>query len=268
LAAARQSDPDYLRWGLESAAMELALRQNQTTLSTCLGRAPQIMRFGLSMGLGDPPTVDTLLAWRAHGDYRFKLDAASSWSAELLTELCALDCVDVVDLKAYYHDTPVDQPIDPALYERVVQGLPQTVVEDAFPNEETLSILQPAQARLSWDAPIHAVDDLDTVVPPTLHPVRWLNIKPSRFGSWERLLGIYAWADAHQVQTYGGGQFELGIGREHAQALAMLFHPDGPNDLAPSLFHSASPAPDLPVDRWRPQDLTETAWLAAPDTRG
>ena len=33
---------------------------------------------------------------------------------------------------------------------------------------------------------------------------------------------------------YGGGQFELGHGREQIQRLASLFYADGPNDVAPS----------------------------------
>ena len=33
---------------------------------------------------------------------------------------------------------------------------------------------------------------------------------------------------------YGGGQFELGVGRGQIQYLASLFHPDSPNDVAPA----------------------------------
>lgn len=266
LAAGRRSDPDYLRWGLESAAMELALRQNQTTLAAVLDRQPQTMRFCLSMGLGQPPTAERLHAWRAHGDYSFKLDASSDWTAELLNELHAMRCVEVVDLKAYYHDTPVDQPVDPALYERVAQGLPEVVLEDALPNDDTREILRPHRQRLSWDAPIHEVADVARIVPADFGTPTWINIKPSRFGSWQRLLAMYEWAEQHQVSAYGGGQFELGIGREHAQALACLFHPHEANDIAPALFHSAEPQPGLPVNQLAPDALTQTVWLAAGDT--
>ena len=41
---------------------------------------------------------------------------------------------------------------------------------------------------------------------------------------------------------YGGGQFELGIGRTQIQELASLFHPDMPNDVAPAEFNQ----PELP----------------------
>ena len=36
---------------------------------------------------------------------------------------------------------------------------------------------------------------------------------------------------------YGGGQFELGIGRDQIQALASLLYADGPNDVAPREYH-------------------------------
>lgn len=266
LATARSSDPDYLRWALESAAMELALRQNRTSLAELLGRTPAPMRFCLSMGLGQPPSAERLHAWRAHGDYQFKLDASSDWTAPLLDELRSLACVSVVDLKAFYHDTPVDQPVDPALYARVAEGLPDAVLEDALPNAETTPILQPHAARLSWDAPIHSVDDVARIVPEDFGTPQWINIKPSRFGTWRRLLAMYAWAEEHEVRAYGGGQYELGIGREHAQALACLFHPQEANDLAPALFHTAEPQAGLPVEQLDPDTLTQTVWLAAGDT--
>jgi hypothetical protein len=37
---------------------------------------------------------------------------------------------------------------------------------------------------------------------------------------------------------YGGGFGELGVGRHQIQYLASLFHPDTPNDVAPSLLSS------------------------------
>lgn len=262
LAAARQSEPDYLRWALESAAMELALRQNQTNLEEQLQRRAAPLRFCLSMNLGQPPSAATVRAWREHGDYRFKLDASSAWTPELIAELAALDCVEVVDLKAYYHGTSVDQEVDPPLYARVAKGLPRAVLEDALPNAETKSLLALHFARLAWDAPIHSVADIAKTLPTDWGVPRYLNIKPSRFGTWQRLLEAYAWADQHQVHCYGGGQFELGIGRAQAQALAALFHPRHANDLAPALFHQADPQAGLPVNELALDAINETCWLA------
>jgi hypothetical protein len=56
------------------------------------------------------------------------------------------------------------------------------------------------------------------------------------------------------IGNYGGGQFELGVGRGQNQYLASLFHSDAPNDVAPTGFNlpltptglAASPLPAAP----------------------
>jgi hypothetical protein len=40
--------------------------------------------------------------------------------------------------------------------------------------------------------------------------------------------------------------FELGPGRGQIQYLASLFHPDGPNDVAPRAYNDPEPRPGLP----------------------
>ena len=70
-------------------------------------------------------------------------------------------------------------------------------------------------------------------------------MKPSRFGSVERLFAAYDHCAAEGIRAYGGGQFELGVGRDQIQLLAALFHPETPNDVAPGGFN-ADPQPGLP----------------------
>ena len=53
---------------------------------------------------------------------------------------------------------------------------------------------------------------------------------------------------------YGGGQFELGVGRRHIQVLASLFYPDGPNDVAPSEYNVGGPRAGLPQCHSRPPE--------------
>ena len=48
------------------------------------------------------------------------------------------------------------------------------------------------------------------------------------------------------IGAYGGGQTELGVGRDHIQYLAALFHPDTPNDVAPREYN-LEPGPGLPA---------------------
>ena len=61
--------------------------------------------------------------------------------------------------------------------------------------------------------------------------------------------------------------FELGPGRGQIQYLASLFHPDGPNDVAPRAYNDpeprpgsagepARPAPDAVGFRWREPGAT------------
>ena len=67
---------DYRRWGYESAALDLALRQAGLSLGAAVGRQPEPLTFVVSMRLGEPPTTDRFNAWLAHyPGLRFKLDA-------------------------------------------------------------------------------------------------------------------------------------------------------------------------------------------------
>jgi hypothetical protein len=98
-------------------------------------------------------------------------------------------------------------------------------------------VLEPAQHRLSFDAPIHRVRDIEQL---PFEP-RHMNIKPSRFGRVSELLAAVDYCEAHGIAMYGGGQFELGIGRPQVQELASLLYPAAPNDVAPAVYHDAGP---------------------------
>jgi hypothetical protein len=233
---------DYRRWGFESAALDLALRQARTSLGAAVGRQARPLTFVVSTRLGDPASTERLRAWLAHHpDLRFKLDAVPSWDDALIDELAALGCVDSVDFKGHYSGTIVDNPPDPALYRRVVEGLPDAWLEDPALTPETETVLEAVSERVTWDAPIHSVED---IVAARWKP-RIVNVKPSRFGSVERLFAAYDHCEAEGIAAYGGGQFELGPGRGQIQLLAALFHPDAPNDVAPGGFN-LDPAPGLP----------------------
>jgi hypothetical protein len=232
---------DYRRWAFESAALDLALRQADTSLAGALGRTVRPVRFVVSRRLPDPPTVAPLRAiLRVHPGTRFKLDPTSDWDENLVAELRSLDAVDVVDLKSAYRGTTVDQPPDPRLYRLVAEGFPHTVIEDPdLETPSTAEVLAPHLDRVSWDAPIHSVSDIEALP----FPPKTLNVKPSRFGSVQRLLDAYDHCAARGVALYGGGQFELSVGRGHIQYLASLFHADSPNDVAPLGYDGDSPEP-------------------------
>jgi len=232
----------YRRWAFESAALDLALRQAGLSLGDVVGRAAGPLTFVVSMRLGEPATIDGLRAWLdLYPGLRFKLDATPTWSVELITELEETGAVDSVDFKGQYHGTIVDTRPDPALYRRVVEGLPDAWLEDPALTPETEAVLEPHQERVTWDAIIHSVADIESLP----WPPRTVNVKPSRFGTAERLFAAYEHCAAHGIGAYGGGQFELGVGRGQIQLLASLFHPGTPNDVAPGGYN-VDPRPGLP----------------------
>lgn len=227
---------DYRRWALESAALDLALRQAGISLGEAVGRPYRPVRFVVSTRL-DPRewlTVDPSL--------EFKLDPTNEWSEGFMREVAATGSVRCLDFKSYYHGTIVDQAPDPELYARAVRLFPDAVIEDAALVPKTEEALRGAEGRLSFDAPIHSLADVDAL--PV--EIRWLNVKPSRFGTLERLLECIDACEARGVTVYGGGQFELGCGRGQIQALASLFYADGPNDVAPGEYNEPEPRAGLP----------------------
>ncbi|MFB6194280.1 MAG: hypothetical protein ABEI75_04375 [Halobaculum sp.] len=252
----RESAHHYRRWAYESAALDLLCRQHDTTLGELLGREPRPVRFVASARLSpaesdQPPTADRVHALRDRlPDVQCKLDPTSEWTDELVAELRATGAVVTLDLKGQYHGTLVDQEPDPALYERVIEGFPDAVIEDPAVTPETRDLLEPITDRLAWDAPITGVASCEAL---PFEP-RWLNVKPSRFGTLQSLLETVEWAEARDVTLYGGGQFELDVGREQIQRLAALFYPDGPNDVAPGVFNDPELHDDLPASPLQPSD--------------
>lgn len=239
---------DYRRWAFESAALDLALRQTGRSLGEVVGREPRPVTFVASGGLGDPPSTARLNAFLAlYPTLRFKLDARPDWTDAIFAELQGLGCVDSIDLKGQYSGTVVDNPPDPGLYRRVLGAFPEAWIEDPALTDETVPLLEPHAARITWDAPIHDVSDIETL----RWPPRTVNVKPSRFGSIERLLAAYDYCEAREIGAYGGGQWELSIGRGHIQLLAALFHPDTPNDVAPGGYNATEALPGLPASPLR-----------------
>ncbi|WP_101294593.1 hypothetical protein [Halegenticoccus soli] len=239
----RESSRHYRRWALESAALDLALRQADATLGEAVGRDYDPVRFVVSTRLGEPPSTDRVDALLdGNPDLEFKLDPTSDWTDGIVADLAATGAVRILDLKGQYRGTEVDQDPDPELYDVVFEGFPDAVVEDPALTDETEPIVAGREDHVSWDAPITGVESVEEL---PFEP-RWLNVKPSRFGSVESLFETLEYCEERGVRLYGGGQFELDVGRSHVQALASLFYPDGPNDVAPGAYNDPEVAENLP----------------------
>jgi hypothetical protein len=233
----------YRIWGYESAALDLALRQAGTTLHGALGIEPRPVTFVVSLRLGEPATLDpvTRLLER-YPSLRFKLDPTKDWTPEIVDALVSTGAVDSVDFKGLYEGTIVDSHAGPELYELVVGAFPDAWIEDPKLTDDIDAILRPHRDRITWDAPIHGVADIEALP----FPPRMVNIKPSRLGPLRSLFGAYEYCVQRGIGMYGGGQFELGPGRGHIQYLASVFHPDTPNDTAPGGYNDPSVPGGLP----------------------
>jgi L-alanine-DL-glutamate epimerase-like enolase superfamily enzyme len=250
VAPVREVSRLYRRWTFHSAALDLALAQAGEPLWKRLGRDPRPVTFVVSLRLGEPPTLDPIQRRLArYPSLRFKLEPTSSWTPELIAALVTTGAVDSVDFKSFYTGTVVDQPTDPVLYGRVVDAFPNAWIEDPdVVTPETAAVLADHHDRITWDAPIHSIDDIEALP----FPPRMVNLKPSRIGGLPKLCATYDYCAEHGIRAYSGGQFELGPGRGQAQYLASLFHPNTPNDLAPAPFNEDDPPAGLPTSPLAP----------------
>ena len=251
----REFSRHYRRWAFESAALDLALRQAGKTLADALGLEVRPVTFVCSTRLGsmDEDSRSTTEPIRKrlakYPTLRFKLDPENDWDEELIAEIAEIASVDVLDLKGHYRGTPVDVEIDAELYRMVAEAFPEAYLEDAWFDEETRPVLEQVLDRVTWDAPLHSLADIEAL---EFEP-KAINSKPSRFGSLEEVLSVYEHCEREGIAVYGGGQGELGVGREQIQYLASLFHPDTPNDIAPSGYNDPAVPDGLPVSPLEPR---------------
>jgi hypothetical protein len=237
------------RWAFESAALDLALRQAGRPLHEVVDREPRPVRFVNSLGLGKEPSIAPLRRriTRSPG-VRFKLDAEPAWGAELIEEVAATGAVDTIDFKGQYDLEVKDRAGLAVLYDRVVAAFPDAYLEDPHDLPEIAERLRDHVDRVSYDAPIRSAGDIGA----TPLPARAVNVKPARIGGLERLFEVYARCALEERPMYGGGFGELGVGRGQIELLASLFHPDTPNDVAPSAYNEDDPRDSLPASPLAP----------------
>jgi hypothetical protein len=227
----------YRRWAFESAALDLALRQAGTTLGGALGLPYRPVRFCMSTRHDARPWLGV------SPGLEFKLDPEAAWDDAYIDWLAASGRVRVLDLKAHYPADVVGQAADERLYVACRDRFDDdTTIEDAWFADGWLDVFRGHEHRLAFDAIIHSVADIEALpfVP------RRMNIKPSRFGPVSNLFATIEFCKTHGIALYGGGQTELGIGRDHIQALASLFYAAAANDVAPREYNEGGARPGLP----------------------
>lgn len=240
----------WRNWGYEAAALDLALAQAGLALHEAIGREPRPVTFVNSLGLGEPPRVDTILRrLERYPGLRFKLDAAADWTPAIADALVATGAVHTIDFKGRYGLEVKDVGALAAMYELVLSTFGDALIEDPHDVPEITPLVAPHADRVSYDAPIHTVADLDALS----LPARTINVKPSRVGTLRDLFALYAACEERGLALYGGGMGELGVARGQVQVLASLFHADGPNDIAPPGYNALDPAAGLPVSPLAPE---------------
>ncbi|HEX3316945.1 MAG TPA: hypothetical protein VHR88_02935 [Solirubrobacteraceae bacterium] len=240
---------NWRNWGYESAALDLALQQDGRRLAEALGRTSRPVRFVNSFGLGDPPQFATLHRRRErYPSLRFKLDAEATWSADLLRDVAGTGAVDTIDFKGQYGLEVKEPDALVGLYEHVVELFPDALLEDPHDLPGIAEVLAPVADRVSYDAPIRAAADLAS----TPISVTTINVKPSRVGGIRPLLELYEHCEANGIRMYGGGMGELGVARGQIELLASLFHPDTPNDVAPTRYNDEDPPDGLAASPLEP----------------
>jgi hypothetical protein len=240
----------FRSWAFESSALDLALRQAGRPLHDVFGLEPRPVRFVNSLGLGEPPSIEHVRRRLARSPrVRFKLDAETAWSPELIDELAATGAVDTIDFKGHYGQKVKDPDALGPLYDRVLAAFPDAYLEDPHDLPEIARRLADHVERVSYDAPIHGPEDIGA----TPLPGRVVNVKPSRIGSLRALFEVYARCARERRPMYGGGMGELGVGRGQIELLAALFHADAPNDVAPSGYNEDDPTGELPFSPLAPR---------------
>ena len=217
------------------------------------------MRFVNSLGLGEQPSIEPLRRRLARSPgVRFKLDAEATWSPALVDEVAATGAVDTIDFKGHYGFEVEDPEALGALYDRVLAAFPDALPRGpARPARDRASGSRDHVERVSYDAPIRSAEDIGA----TPLPARVVNVKPSRIGSLRALFEVYARCARERRPMYGGGMGELGVGRGQIELLASLFHPDAPNDVAPSAYNEDDPAGELPASPLAPRpEATGFRW--------
>ena len=194
----------------------------------------------------------------ALAEYLVRHDPQSITSAldELADELAATGAVDIIDFKGHYEIEVPDEAALVTMVEQVLERFPDVVLEDPHDLPEVAALIAPHVARVSYDAPIHEIADIGARV----HAARIVNVKPCRIGGLAALFAVYAHCEREGLTMYSGGMGELGVGRGQAQLLASMFHPDTPNDLAPSPYNDPELGEGLPASPLEPSAITGFRW--------
>jgi L-alanine-DL-glutamate epimerase-like enolase superfamily enzyme len=212
--------PDaYQRAAIESAAVDLALRQARTNLEELAESDFSDTRYVRSFAASHDPLPELAAHREQNPGIGIKVDVHPAWEEETLERLASLGNISVLDFK--HQGTRATQTA-------VAEALPTPWLEDPGQlGERPSGILA---RRFSLDAALTSGNPKDMLQ--RMNPAA-VNLKVPRMGGVLALLEAAAFCEAGEKPFYLGGMFEVSVGRAQARELASLLAPHGPNDLAP-----------------------------------
>ena len=154
-APAQTASRGYRRWALESAALDLGLRQAGVSLAEVVGRDPAPVRFVVSLHLGAEPTLRAARVPPRAACSAVRFSSTPPPPGRSPAEALADGgLVEVVDFKGVYQGTLAEAHTDAELYRRVAQALPAAYLEDPdLAGPAARAALEPHRGRISWDGP-------------------------------------------------------------------------------------------------------------------
>ena len=169
-----------------------------------------------------------------------------TWTPEIVEALLGTGAVHTIDFKGQYELQVEDAKALAALYELLIEAFPDALLEDPHDLPEITPLVEPHAARVSYDAPIHTVADLDAVPSPPGPSTS------SRAGSASSAISSSSTPPARTrgLAMYGGGMGELGVARGQIQLLAVALPPRRAQRHRPARLQRARPrrrAPGQPA---------------------
>jgi len=212
--------PDaYQHAAIESAAVDLALRQARTNLAELVESDFSETRYVRSFAASPDPLPELAAHLDQNPGIEIKVDVHPAWGEETLGQLARLRNISVLDFK--HQGTSATQTA-------VARALPEPWLED--PGQLGAPPSGILARRFSLDAALTSENPEEILQ--RMNPAA-VNLKVPRMGGVLALLRAAAICEAEKRPFYLGGMFEVSVGRAQARELASLLAPQGPNDLAP-----------------------------------
>ena len=149
----------YRRWGFESAALDLALRQADTSLHELLGRTAEPVTFVVSSRMGEPPTIAPVtrrLARLPGAALQARRDAGLDRRADRGAAGDRRGRLDRLQGRLQGHASSTSRPTRRST-STIAEAFPDAWLEDPdLETDEARNALAPHQDRITWDAPIHS----------------------------------------------------------------------------------------------------------------